>query len=241
MVDARRAAALAAVVGALAAWEAAAGELPDSGEVVDVALVAGVLIPATFAASWLALPLTRARGLLPVAVAFGALAWVLDVAGLDALFNVAKLAALTLAGFWFLAAFQALSWVVLVAAIIPWVDALSVWRGPTRVVVEERPGLFERIAISFRLPGEDTSASLGPPDVLFFALFLATALRFGLRVGWTWLAMTTLLALTLVLTVALDLDGLPALPAVAVGFLLPNADLIWSALRSRREPAGSAK
>ena len=62
--------------------------------------------------------------------------------------------------------------------------------GPTQVVVEEQPGIFERISIAFPLPGEDAAASLGPPDVLFFALFLATAARFELRVGATWLAMT---------------------------------------------------
>ena len=36
---------------------------------------------------------------------------------------------------------------VLVALVIPWVDAVSVWRGPTKVVVEEKPGLFDRISI----------------------------------------------------------------------------------------------
>jgi hypothetical protein len=37
-----------------------------------------------------------------------------------------------------------------------------------------------------------------------------------------------------VLTASLDLAGLPALPAICVGFLLPNADLLWSRLRDRR-------
>ena len=62
---------------------------------------------------------------------------------------------------------------MLVAAIIPWVDAISVWRGPTEYVVEERPSLFENVSIAFRVPGEDGTANLGPPDILFFSLFLA--------------------------------------------------------------------
>jgi hypothetical protein len=70
--------------------------------------------------------------------------------------------------------------------------------------------------------------------VLFFALFLAGAARFGLRVGWTWIAMTGGLGLTLALTVWGDVAGLPALPAIAFGFLVPNADLIWRSLRGRR-------
>jgi hypothetical protein len=146
---------------------------------------------------------------------------------------VTKLLALALFGFWFLELFQAVSWVVLVACVIPWVDAVSVWRGPTEYVVSEQPGLFDRVSIAFRLPGEEASANLGPPDVIFFALFLATAARFALRLPWTWAGMTGLLSLTLVLTVAFDVAGLPALPAVCLGFLLPNVDLLWRLLRPR--------
>ncbi len=107
------------------------------------------------------------------------------------------------------------------------------WRGPTKYVVSEQPSLFDRVSFSFRLPGEDGSANIGPPDILFFALFLAAADRFGLRVRWTWLSMVALLALTVVLTTAFDFSGLPALPAIAIGFLLPNADLLWRAWRER--------
>ena len=142
--------------------------------------------------------------LLPVGAALVVLAVLLDLAGTDSLFNVAKLLALTAVGFLFMQLFEALSWVVLVAVVIPWVDALSVWRGPTDYVVSEQPSLFDRISIAFRLPGEDGSANIGPPDILFFALFLAAADRFELRVGWTWLSMVGLLALTLILTTSFD-------------------------------------
>jgi hypothetical protein len=80
--------------------------------------------------------------------------------------------------------------------------------------------------------------------VIFFALFLATAARFHLREGWTWFGMTTMLALTLVLVWEWDVIGLPALPAICLGFLLPNVDLLWrhahDEWRARRdtEPAG---
>ena len=229
----RRAWALAALLAAIALYDALAGTLVDASEPWDVAVVAAVLIPATFATVWLALPLAAARGLLPVGLGFVVLAVLCSLAGLGALFNVAKLCALVLLGFWFLELFQVLSWVVLVAALIPWVDAISVWRGPTDYVVSEQPGLFDRISIAFRFPGEESSANLGPPDVLFFALFLAAADRFGLRTAWTWVGMTALLSLTLVLTAWLDIAGLPALPAICIGFLLPNVDLLWSRLRER--------
>ncbi|HZG34310.1 MAG TPA: hypothetical protein VEY87_00540 [Gaiellaceae bacterium] len=226
--------ALAALTGALALYTAAAGLLPDVGYDADVALLAVVVIPATLLVVWLMLPLRERRGLLGVALALVVLAVVLRAAELDVLFNLAKLFALVLIGFWFLSIFEAVSWAVLVAVIIPWVDAISVWRGPTEYVVEQQPGVFEGLAIAFRVPGEENAAYLGPPDILFFALFLGAADRFGLRVRATWLAMTALLAGTLVVTAYTDVAGLPALPAICVGFLLPNADLLVRDLREAR-------
>ncbi len=157
----------------------------------------------------------------------------LRAAELDVLFNLAKLFALTVLGFWFLGYFEAVSWAVLIAVVIPIVDALSVWRGPTDYIVSEQPSVFDDVSIAFRVPGENVSANIGPPDILFFSLFLGAAARFGLRVAWTWLAMVALLGLTLALTATTDVSGLPALPAICLGFLLPNADLIWRSLRRR--------
>ena len=228
-----RAAALGALLAALCAWDAFAHSLPAVSDRWDVAIVAVVLIPATFAVVWLLLPVADTRIARPLAAATAALAALLHLGGLTAASNVTKLLAFALIGFWFLQLFEALSWVVLVAAVIPWVDIASVYRGPTRVVVDEQPGVFEKIAVAFALPGEDAAARLGPPDVLFFALFLATAARFELRVAATWLGMTGALGLTIVATYVFELNGLPGLPAIALGFLVPNADLLWRSLRAR--------
>ena len=152
--------------------------------------------------------------------------------------NLAKLFALICLGFWFLSWFENVMWAALIAVIIPWVDAISVWRGPTDYVVDEQPQLFDNVSIAFRLPGENATANLGPPDILFFSLFLAAADRFGLRVAWTWFAMTALLGGTLILTATTDVNGLPALPAICIGFLLPNADLLWTAFRRRGRAPG---
>ncbi len=233
----RRGGALIAVLAAVVVWTEIAASLPGLGGDADIALAVFVLMPATLAVAWLAVPLAGAARLLPTAVVMLAIAFAADAAGLDGAFNAAKLCAYVLFGFWFLDLFEALSWVVAVALVIPWVDAISVWRGPTKVVVEEHPGLFERIAIGFPLPGGDSSASVGPPDVVFLSLFLAAAARFHLRVAATFLATAALLGLTLAVAVGLDLDGLPALPAVSLGFLLPNADLIWRAWPRRHRTA----
>ena len=236
VLSARRALALGALLAVLVLYGAGAGRLPDLSEWWDVAFVAGIVMPTTVAVLWLGLPAAQTR--VPVVAVAGAtlalLALLLHAVGAGSAFNAAKLLALALLGFAFLELFQELSWVVLVAAIIPWVDAFSVWRGPTKEVVTKHPGLFDRISIAFRLPGESSSANLGPPDILFFALFLATAQRFGLRVGWTWITTTALLGLTLALTTAFDVSGLPALPAISLGFFLPNADLLLGRLREAR-------
>ena len=192
-----------------------------------------VLMPAVFGLVLIALPLREARGLLPVGVAFAVLAAVLTYADVDVFANFARLGACTLIGWWFLGYFETLSWVVLVAAIIPWVDAYSVWRGPTKSIVEHHAHVFTVLSFAFPVPGEHAAANLGMPDLLFFALFLAAAARFGLRVYWTWVALVAALGVTIAATVWWDLNGLPALPGIALGFLLPNADLIWRQWRRR--------
>ena len=233
VLSARRAAALAVVVALLVAWDAGAGVLPDLGHWPDVLVIALLVLPAVFTVPWLALPAAASRFLPHVAAALVGLSFLLSLAGFGALFNVSKLLALTAVGFWFMTVFEALSWVVLIALIIPWVDVLSVWRGPTEYIVSEQPSFFDRISIAFRLPGEEYSANIGPPDILFFSLFLSAAARFELRLHLTWISMVGLLSLTLISTDVFDLTGLPALPAIALGFLLPNADLLWKAWRER--------
>ena len=117
------------------------------------------------------------------------------------LFNITKLFALVLLGFWFLSYFENVAWAALVAVIIPWVDIWSVFFGPTGKITSDHESVFEHVSIAFRVPGGNGTANLGPPDILFFALFVAAARRFGLRTGWTWLAMSGLIACTLFLSV----------------------------------------
>jgi len=236
----RRAGALVGLLAALVLYGAGAGHLRSLSEPWDVAFFALVLVPATLSVIWLVLPAARARGIALVGLALVALAALLHLAGLDALFNVTKVLALAALGFAFLAFLEPpLALLVLIAAIIPWVDAYSVWRGPTKVVVNEHPGVFNRISVAFREPGTHDAARLGPPDVLFFTIFLAAAQLFRLRTGWTFLCMIAFLGITLVFAAAFDLSGLPALPAVSLGFLLPNADLLW--LRWRRWRVSGAR
>ena len=119
---------------------------------------------------------------------------------------------------------------------MPFVDAISVWRGPTHTITAHHFGVYTAVSIAFLVPGGG-AAYLGPPDVLFFALFLSAARRWGLRVGWSWVGMTAMYGLTIVIANAADIGGLPALPFLSVGFLAPNAGLLWARLR---RPAASS-
>ena len=228
-----RYAAFAALVVALAAYYAASESLWNASLWWDVVWLAAVVIPAVFGVVWFLLPFWHARGLALVAGAFAVLTVLLSLADLGALANFSKLVTMTLVGFWFLTFFESVLWVALVAAAIPVVDALSVWRGPTRHIVDEEPEVFTTLSFAFRIPGEEETANLGLPDLLFFALFLAAAARFGLRPAWTWVAMAASFGLTIILTVAFDVVGLPALPLLSLAFLLVNADLLWRAIKRR--------
>ena len=52
----------------------------------------------------------------------------------------------------------------------------------------------------------------------------------------TWVGLVAALGLTIAATVYFDLSGLPALPGIALGFLLPNADLLWRAVKKGSDP-----
>ena len=238
----RRALALAGLAVGLVAYAAVAERLPGLPSGLDVLFHSAIVFPAFAALIWIALPLAKAgnKALLVIALVSGVAASTLTLLDVDSAANVAKLACFAAVGFWFLSLFEELWWISLVAVLVPWVDVWSVAAGPTEYVVEQRPGLFEQISVAFPNPGETATVNIGPPDILFFALFLAAAERFALRVAWTWIGMTGFLAGTLMLVWSWDdIAGLPALPAVCLGFLLPNADLLWRNVRSVRAQAPS--
>jgi hypothetical protein len=226
------AAVLAGLCVAVGAYYVLADRLPNYSVWPEVVVLSLLVIPAVFALVYFALPLRRMRHLLPAGVVAALLATALHLLELDVLANFAKLAAVTLLAFWFLSYFETAAWVVVVALIIPWVDAVSVWRGPTKHIVTHQRELFTTFSFAFPVPGEENTAQLGLPDLMFFALFLGATARWGLRTRLTWAAMALSFGATLALAVAFDINGLPALPLLALGFLLPNADLIWQRLRA---------
>jgi hypothetical protein len=222
------------------AWFAVAPHLPALGEWPNIVLVSFVVLPATLLLLLIALPLRRYPLQLTVAaVVLALLAFAFSEAGWGLPENFAKLFAAVFAGWAFLALFDQLSWVVIVAAVIPLADAISVWRGPTHSITAHHFHVYLDVAISFVVP-HGAAAYLGPPDILFYALFLAAAARWHLRVGWTWIATTLMYGLTIVIANAADLGGLPALPFLSVGFLGANADLLLDRFRRRSAVSSSS-
>ncbi len=236
----RRVAAFGALAAVVVAWFAVAPHLAAIGLWPDIVLVSFAVMPATLLLVLVALPLCTRRWL-PVAVVVLALAaFGFAEAGWGLAENFAKLSAAVAAGWSFLLVFEQLSWVVIVAFVIPFVDAISVWRGPTHAITAHHIEVYTTVAIAFVVP-HGGAAYLGPPDVLFYALFLAAAARWGLRVGWTWIGTTLMYGLTVVLANALHVDGLPALPFLSFGFLVANADLLWKRFRGPASPSSPAQ
>lgn len=230
-----RNAAFGALLAALLAYYGAAEALPARPTWWDVAWVGLVLMPAVFGLVLLVLPFRHERTLILAAASFAVAAVVFDRTGAQTSANFCKLAAVTCLAFWLLRWLESVSWIAVIALLVPLVDAYSVWRGPTHHILTKRQEIFTALSFAFPVPGEHASANLGLPDLLFFALFLGAAARFGLRVEWTWVLMTASFGTTIALAVAFGLNGLPALPGLSIGFLAPNADLLWARLRKPRE------
>jgi hypothetical protein len=234
ILSALRTAAFVVVAAALAVYFTVHERLPELSLWWDVAVVAALVIPTVFATVGLLLPLRNMPWRWVAVLVFVGLAVGFSFLNWEAPSSFAKLAAATFIGWLFLDFIEEASLVILVALIIPWVDAYSVWRGPTNTIVHHHKGVFERLSFAFPVPGENNTANLGLPDLLFFALFLAAAAQFNLRTRLSWLLMTASFGVTIVIAVWLDLGGLPALPLLSLAFLLANGDLLWRHFRQER-------
>ena len=167
----------------------------------------------------------------PLAVLFVWLGWI-------PLANVAKIVAAAALGMWIATELEKLSWIVIVAAVSAVIDIASVAVGPTKALIDKGPvvvGYFTIGVTWFGYTYAEAFTGLGVSDVIFFALYLATARRFGLRVGWSAVAMVASFLVTI--AVAMWWTALPALPLLSVAFLAVNADRLLAQLR---RPAGAA-
>jgi hypothetical protein len=176
------------------------------------------------------LPLLTAAAL-PLAILFVWLGWV-------PLANVAKVVGAAALGIWIAEELEKLSWIVIVAVVSAAVDIVSVAAGPTKAILGQGPVVVGYFTVAVTWAGytySEAYTGLGISDVIFLALYLGSARRFGLRVGWSAAAMVVSFLATI--AAAMWWTALPALPLLSVAFLAVNGDLLWRKLRRGGGPA----
>ena len=121
--------------------------------------------------------------------------------------------------------------IVVVAAIAA--DIFSVFAGPSGALVRANSPLLDFLLLVFPTFGSPLGFALGLSDFIFLALFAAAGRFLDLRYAATLLGVCS--AAFLAVTAGLLLGRpLPALPFIAIAFVLVNADLIPSRLITRR-------
>jgi hypothetical protein len=110
-------------------------------------------------------------------------------------------------------------------------DAVSVSSGPTRYILDEQPRVVEFVALYLPEWGGPDGSWLGTSDLVFLALYLYCAWRFGLRRRVTAAALCASFIASLAIAVWSDV-AVPALPLLSLALLVPNIDRVWTRLRS---------
>jgi hypothetical protein len=111
-------------------------------------------------------------------------------------------------------------------------DLFSVFAGPTRVLVQEDSPVLDGLLLVFPTFGSALGFGLGLSDFIFLALFAAASRFLDLRYAASLIGIC--FAAFLAVTAGLLLERpLPALPFIAVAFVLVNADLIVASLAKR--------
>ena len=233
----------ALVAGALIVlWGLFSSRLPALPVRADIMLSSALVLSLVAVLVWGLLPLHAlgrrlpllTAAALPLAILFVWLGWV-------PLANVAKVVAAAALGIWIAEELEKLSWIVVVAVVSAAVDVVSVAVGPTKAILGQGPVVVGYFTIAVTWAGytySEAFTGLGISDVIFLALYLGAARRFGLRVGWSAVAMVASFLATV--AAAMWWTALPALPPLSVAFLAVNGDLLWTKLRRGGGPAGAA-
>lgn len=119
--------------------------------------------------------------------------------------------------------------VLLIATVAIASDLFSVFAGPTQALVEEDSPALDILLLVFPTFGAALGFGLGVSDFIFLALFTAASHFLNLRYFATLVCVCS--GAFLALSAGLLLERpLPALPFIAIAFVLANADLILTSL-----------
>jgi hypothetical protein len=196
-------------------------------------LAAGAIALLVLAATVLSLLPARDALIGPLLILLGGglLMAALDVAGVGAGANVAEALVASSAGLLLARWLRAPAIAVAVPLFVALIDAWSVASGPSARMLAGGTAIDD--PLSFDLPGWGGAIStghLGLSDAFFLSMFAAWALHYGFRGRATIAGLVLGLIASLVLGVALD-RAIPALPLLAVGYLLPSLDRVGTLLR----------
>jgi hypothetical protein len=208
-----------------------AAELPDASHAV--AAMAGALAVALCALSPLA-GRDEAVGVAVFGLGAALLAVALNAEDVGAAATPVEALFAAAAGLLFGLGFGVPAVVVALPVLVAGIDAASLVSGGSEALV--RAG-DDPDVLTLDLPlwgGGGDVARLGLLDAVFLALFAAWSLRFRLRPRIALPLMAAGLVASAGLGVALD-EALPALPFLALGFLLPAASRIPRLLRGEEE------
>jgi hypothetical protein len=227
VLDRRLLVAAALLAAAWVAWSLLAPELDAGSDLATVVVAAVVAVPLLAGAIVAALPVAEARprwtigaGLVALAVAI-----VCIVADWPVPASLAKAVAGAALGLVLGRLLEEPWHAALIAVLVAIVDMYSVFAGPTKEIVEHRPGVLDTVGIAFAAPGYQQAAVIGTTDFVFLGLLGGAALRYDLRPRLTLPLLALSFSVTMLLTYWLDRD-LPALPLLSAAFLLPNLDRV---------------
>ncbi len=170
-------------------------------------------------------------GPLLIVLGTGLLAGALNAAGVGAGANVAEAMLAAAVGLLFAHWLSAPAVAIAVPVFVAAIDVWSVASGPTSRLLENDPKSSD--PLSFDLPAwgdQGTAGQLGVSDAVFLSMFAAWAMGYGFRRAATLAGLALGLIASLALSIVLD-RAIPALPLIAVGYLLPNLDRLPRLLR----------
>jgi hypothetical protein len=221
------------------AYFLAAPALPALAAGDTSVLVAGGIGLLVLAAATLSLLPARETVIGPLLIALGAglIGGALNSAGVGAGANVAEAMLASAVGLLFARFLSSASVAILVPLFVGTIDVWSVASGPTSILLASDAKASD--PLSFDLPawgGEGSAGQLGVSDAVFISMFAAWACHFGFRRAATIAGLALGLIASLALSIVLD-RAIPALPLIAIGYLLPNLDRIGRLLRPRPEVA----
>jgi hypothetical protein len=207
--------------------------LPDLMPGDETVLVAGTIGLLMVAATTLALLPAHDTVVGPLLILLGGglLMGALNAAHVGAGANVAEALVAASAGLLFARFLRAPAYAITLPLFVALIDAWSVASGPTERLIAGGTAIDD--PLSFDLPawgGGLSAGHLGLSDAVFLSMFAAWALHLEFRRVATIAGLVCGLVAAIALGVVLD-RAIPALPLLAAGYLLPNADRVGRLLR----------